>query len=364
MVLIRAGLALFGSSLLIAALVLPLLERRALRAGPVAHPGGRHDHDAPTPLTGGIAIITAVALPAVSGLLVALIGGSNGWLPAEIAEHLPGIRSRAPQLLAILAGAAIMMILGYVDDRRGLGPWTKLGVQSVAAAALVAAGLRVTLYLDWEPAQVVLTIGFVVFVTNAVNFIDNMNGLMAGVVLIGSLHLIGLAIATGQLFMAAILVSLGGGLAAFLPRNFPKASVFVGDAGSLSIGFLLAALSVAFTFDSSNADGARDVDVRPFLIPIAALLVPIADGLTVICARLRRGVHPFTAGHDHLSHRLVRRGLSPTSAVVLLWAVQMVAGLPVVLLGGVPPAVIAWVWGTAGVVALVLSWRSIRRKVA
>ncbi|NRA94966.1 MAG: undecaprenyl/decaprenyl-phosphate alpha-N-acetylglucosaminyl 1-phosphate transferase [Planctomycetes bacterium] len=348
---------MFGASLLIAAIVLPLLERRALKAGPVDRPGGRKDHARPTPLTGGIAVLLAVAIPAVAGLLLALRGAAIGdVLPDELVVHLPGIRRRAPQLLAVLLGSAVIMLLGHVDDRRGLSPWLRLLVQGACAAGLVAVGLRATLYIESPALQVALTILFVVFTTNAVNFIDNMNGLMAGVVLIGALHLLGLAIATDQLFMAAILVCLAGGLCAFLPRNFPNARVFIGDAGSTALGFLLAALTLAFTFE----DGAPSA--RPFLLPIAVLAVPLLDGVVVVGARLLRGVHPFTAGHDHLSHRLVRSGLTPTRAVLLLWAVQLLAGLPVVLLGGVPIDVLLTVWGTGGIAALVLGWQRTRRE--
>ncbi len=348
----RAGLLLFGTSLLIAAIVLPLMERRALKTGPVDRPGGRKNHDRPTPLTGGIAVLVAVAVPVVVGLVIALRGAAIGdVLPAEITIHLPGIRQRAPQLLAVMLGSAAMMVLGYLDDRRGLSPWLRLAVQAACAAGLVMAGLRATLYIESSAVQVGLTILFVVFTTNAVNFIDNMNGLMAGVVLIGSLHLLGLAIATGQLFMAAILICLAGGLCAFLPRNFPKARVFIGDSGSMALGFLLAALTLAFTFE----EGAPSA--RPFLLPLAVLAVPMLDGIVAICSRLLRGVHPFTAGHDHLSHRLVRSGFTPTRAVLALWALQLVAGLPVAILGGVPGDVLAAVWGTAGIAGIVLGWR-------
>ena len=115
-------------------------------------------------------------------------------------------------------------------------------------------------------------------------------------------------------------------------------------------------MTLAFTFE----DGAPSA--RPFLLPIAVLAVPLLDGVVVVGARLLRGVHPFTAGHDHLSHRLVRSGLTPTRAVLLLWAVQLLAGLPVVLLGGVPIAGLLTVWGTGGIAALVLGWQRTRRE--
>jgi len=347
-----AGLLLFGVAILISASLLPFLERIARGTGAVDAPGGRKQHEGPTPLAGGIAVLTAVVVPATVGLLVALRAWhESGWVPDELLVHLPGVRRRAPQLLCILAGTAVMMVLGHIDDRRGLSPWLKLAVQGACAAMLTVAGLHISLYLDSPVWQIGLTILYVVFITNAVNFIDNMNGLMAGVVLIGSLHLLTLAIATGQLFMAAILICLTGGLCGFLPRNFPRARVFMGDSGSLAIGFLLASLTVAFTFDEGPPS------TRPFLLPAAILAIPAWDGLLVIVSRARRGVHPFTAGRDHLSHRLVARGLSPVRAVVTLWTIQFLAGVPVVLDGQVPFRVLATVWGIATATAFAVGWR-------
>jgi UDP-N-acetylmuramyl pentapeptide phosphotransferase/UDP-N-acetylglucosamine-1-phosphate transferase len=189
--LIGAGLLLFAIALGLAGLVLPPQERQALRTGPVDRPGGRKDHGVATPLTGGIAILLAVAVPSVIGVLLAAFGGvAEHVFAPEILEHLPGIRAKAGQLLTVLLGTGVLMVLGHLDDRRGLSPWLRLLVQTICAGALVAAGLRVTLHIPDPTLQVLVTVAFVVFVTNAMNFIDNMNGLMAGVVLIGSLTLL------------------------------------------------------------------------------------------------------------------------------------------------------------------------------
>ncbi|MAG58823.1 MAG: undecaprenyl-phosphate alpha-N-acetylglucosaminyl 1-phosphate transferase [Planctomycetes bacterium] len=347
MTLIRAGFLLFGLSLGLAALVLPMLERRAMRSGPVDQPGGRKDHGRTTPLTGGIAILLAVTLPAVVGLLVALLGEAlvGDVLPEEIALHLEGIRTRAGELLVILLGAGVLMIVGHLDDRHDLSAWLRLLTQVACASALVFCGVRITLFLPWPWLHGVVTVLFVVFITNAVNFVDNMNGLCGGLVLIGGLHLLALAVATNQLFMAAILICLAGGLTAFLPRNFPVARSFLGDAGSTALGFLLASLTVAFTFTEGGPAW------RPVVLPILVLAIPIADGVTVIAARLARGVHPFTAGHDHLSHRIVRSGLTPVGAVLVLWGVQFVVGVPLLIAGDVGWPIVAAVWGPVAAVA-------------
>jgi UDP-GlcNAc:undecaprenyl-phosphate GlcNAc-1-phosphate transferase len=322
------GAAAFVLSFLIARLVLPRLEGGAGRSGLLDEPGDRKDHGRPMPLAGGVAILLAVAVPSVAGLLLAVIQPLLALpLSPELLAHLPGVRSRAPELLAILLLAGLHLVLGYLDDRFELPPSPRLLVELAAGAALAALGMRITAGLPGPILHWILTMAFVAFTTNAVNFLDTMNGLMAGVVYLGTLHLVVLGTATGQLFMVAILLCLAGSLLAFLGRNFPRATVFMGDSGTLSVGFLLAALCVAFTFDPDHGAG------RPFLgpaviLPLLILLVPLGDGLLVVAARVRAGRHPFAAGRDHLSHRLAARLGSRTKATILLWAVAFLAGLP------------------------------------
>jgi UDP-GlcNAc:undecaprenyl-phosphate GlcNAc-1-phosphate transferase len=325
------GCALFALAYVLARTLAPLVERTARARGYVDAPGGRKDHAAATAYGGGLVLLAAVAFPALAGLALAL-GAPADLLPPEIAVHLPGVRGTAPKLLAILVGAALHLVVGYVDDRRRLSAWTRLLLETAAALALVLADVRATAFLPSVAAQAALTVVFVVFVVNATNFVDNMNGALAGVATAQAACLLALAVATGQLFLAAILLCLLGGLLAFLPRNYPAARMFLGDAGSLLLGFLFAALVVAFDF----ADATRPAYLA-FAAPLLILAVPLADGATVVVARLRRGVHPFTAGHDHLAHRLVARGLSRPRAAAALWAASGAAGLLALALLGVDP---------------------------
>lgn len=339
--LILLGYGLAAAAFSVAAAALPALERRAHRQGLVDLPGGRKQHGGALPLTGGIAVLLAVSLPVMGGLLLALSADLLGGLvPEALSIHLPGIRSKAPALLAILAGTGIHLLLGHLDDRRGLSPWTRLGVEVATAAGLAALDIRLTAFLPWEWAHWALTVVFVVFVTNAVNFIDNMNGLMGGTVLIAALNLLALAAASGQLFLAAILCCLAGGLLAFLRRNFPEARVIMGDAGSLPLGFLLAAITIEFTFSDGGAGAPPSLAIA---LPLLVLALPVYDGLTVIGRRLARGVHPFTAGRDHVSHRLLQRGFGPVRTVLCLWTAAWLAGIvPALLLAG--PLTVAAVW--------------------
>ena len=311
-------------------------------------PGGRKDHAEPTPYGGGLAIFAAVAFPAMAGLALALADPQASFLPVEIARHLPGIASQARPVFAILVGAALMLFVGYLDDRLGLAPGVKLVAQVAAAAMLVLAGVRVTAHLPWTAAHAMLTIVFVVFATNAANFIDNMNGLLVGVAAIATSCFLAIAAGSGQLFVAAVLICLLGGLLAFLPRNFPKATLFLGDAGSLAVGFLLSAMTIACKFDVGT------VTSKPIVMPLLILFVPLLDGAIVTVARIFEGRSPFAAGQDHLSHRLTRLGFTRDRAVLYLWGLGLFAGvlalvyakvdLPVVLIAVAPTVVcLAWV---------------------
>lgn len=317
---------------LAAHLLLALLRRRAARWGLLDHPGGRKVHPVAIPSIGGLAILGAVFAVAAGGLAAAWApAGWTAFLPDELKTHFPGMRARSPQLLALFGGCALLCGLGFVDDRRGLSPWFRLAVQLGAAALLVGSGIQLTLYLQLPALQIALSVLFVVFLTNAINFIDNTDGLMPGATLLIATHLGTLAASDGQLFLAATAIALFAATAAFLPRNYPRAHAFMGDAGTLAIGFFAAGLSLLFTFDPEGT-GARALVLPPLL-----LALPAADGVVVVLTRLARGVHPFTAGRDHLSHRLMALGLTPRGAVEGLWLFCWAGGSGALLLADVPP---------------------------
>jgi UDP-GlcNAc:undecaprenyl-phosphate/decaprenyl-phosphate GlcNAc-1-phosphate transferase len=289
MIVAATGVALFLASFAIAALLLPLIERINRARGFTDRPGGRKDHPRAIPYGGGLAIFAAVAIPVSGGLAIALADREGRLLPAEIAKYFPGLLGQAPQILTILLGAALMLVVGWIDDWRGLSPGIRLAAQTAAATLLVIAGIRVTVHVASPAAHVFVTIVFVVFATNASNFIDNMNGLLGGVGAIQVACFLAIAAASGQLFVAAVLICLCGGLLAFLPRNFPRASVFLGDSGSLAVGFLIAAMTIACDFES----GERSL--KPIVMPLLILFVPLLDGLVVTTLRIIERRSPFRA---------------------------------------------------------------------
>ena len=351
-----AAVLLAGTAFCLAKAALPLLSILARRAGLMDHPGGRKDHAEAVPLMGGAVLLVAVSIPALAAALFAGEAELRGLLPAEAGLHADGLRLRMPMLGMVLTGALSMLVLGAIDDARPLSPWLRLIVQAFAAWLPVQAGLSAQLF--GEPlADSALTVLFIVTVTNAFNFIDNMNGLACGVAFVATLHLVTLASAGGELFVAGLLILLAGALAAVLLANFPRARVFLGDAGSTSLGFLLATLAVAHTFALRAA--GEPVPLLALAGPLLVLAVPLSDFAVVFCTRLARGVHPFTAGHDHLSHRLVRRGMTRRGAVIWLWGLAILAGLP--LHAGLPLPLLAAVWIPGLALLLLLAVRTITR---
>lgn len=329
MTLPALGVAIYAASAALSAILIPLLRKSAMKTGFYDRPGLRKDHSEPIPAVGGIAILFGVSVPATLGLGLA-IADAGTWLPEAAAAHLPGIRTRALPILAILCGAGALLVTGYMDDRKALSPWLRLGIQVICALAASLAGVRATLHLPAEWMHHAASILFIVAIVNGTNFLDNMNGLCGSVLLIACLGLLMLATASGQFFVAAMLLAIAGSLSGFLLWNFPDARVFLGDSGSTSLGYLAATTAILLTYDTGEPS------LRPWLIPALAFAVTLADTATVVASRLRRGVHPFTAGKDHLSHRLAGRGHSKLRAVLILAALQAAASGALAALASVP----------------------------
>ena len=226
-----------------------------------------------------------------------------------------------------------MAFLGLVDDRRPLGPWSKLAVMTLAAALLPASGVRIEGFLPSPWMGAALTVVWVVFVMNSLNFLDNMDGLCAGVAAIIVLAFGLISFFAGEWFMAAIYAVLAGALLGFLRHNFSPARLFMGDNGSLFTGYMIGALSVLSTYYE------RDVPSRlPVLTPLIVLGVPIFDTMTVMWIRLRAGRPLMLGDRNHFSHRLVDLGMSPRRAVTFIYIVTAAVALGAVPLRTVSPA--------------------------
>jgi UDP-GlcNAc:undecaprenyl-phosphate GlcNAc-1-phosphate transferase len=255
-------------------------------------------HDKPTPLAGGLLIALALA-----------------------AAYLVLRPESSRPLIGILGGAALVLVWGLLDDRRGLSPLAKLAGQTAAALVLVAAGVQV--HITRMPAlDVFLTLLWVVGLTNAFNFVDSMDGLALGLAAVASAFFMLVTIDSVQPELASLSAATFGAVAGTFFYNVTPARLFLGDAGSQLLGFLLAALGLAYTPGQAGLPQALT-----WFIPIMVLGVPIFDTTLVVVSRIRRHMPIYHAGLDHTFHRLVAIGLDPFRAVVAMQLAAMLLAL-------------------------------------
>jgi UDP-GlcNAc:undecaprenyl-phosphate GlcNAc-1-phosphate transferase len=307
-----------------------IMKWLAPRIGFVDKPGHRKIHANPKPLGGGIAIFWAIALP----LLGVLLGAKLGWFPADAKVHEAGVLHQAGAALRLLVALAIMHVMGLMDDRKAMGPYVKLVVQLVTAAYLVWSGdFRILTVLGDLPS-IVLTVLWITGITNAFNFLDNMDGLSAGVAVVCAFAFLVTTLLIEQWFVAGMLAMLMGALVGFLCFNFPPASIFMGDSGSLVLGMLLACLTVKPQYLPPGSDIHKSW--YALLTPVIVLAVPIYDLVVVSIIRILKGKSPFTGDTNHFSHRLVRRGMSRRTAVLTIWLVTAATSIAAIMLPRVP----------------------------
>jgi UDP-GlcNAc:undecaprenyl-phosphate GlcNAc-1-phosphate transferase len=294
---------IFAAALVLAVGATPVMRRLAPRFGLIDQPSARKVHSNPIPLMGGVALYGAI----IAALLIF------------------GDRFNVAQLVSILIGGTWVSFLGICDDRWGVSPMLKLAGQIVGAVILIVSGVEVTAF-GLQVINVAVTILWVVGITNALNLMDNMDGLSGGVAATAAAYFLVMAAMSGQYLVAALSAALVGACLGFLAYNFNPASIFMGDTGSLFLGFLLASLGIKLRFPSNSA-------VVTWMVPVMALGVLILDTSLVTVSRLRRGVNPLTTpGKDHLSHRLVAVGYSQREAVLILYIVAEAFGLLAILL--------------------------------
>jgi UDP-GlcNAc:undecaprenyl-phosphate/decaprenyl-phosphate GlcNAc-1-phosphate transferase len=301
---------------------LPLLRRWCLRTGLVDEPGARKIHDQPIALAGGLAVITGLLVPTLLASLViwwqskVAVTGSGPRLlsPSSIALLNYGLGKRAIELMGLLLGALGMVLVGWFDDRHELRPSAKFAGQLLVALLVAACGARITLFVHSLLFSYLITILWLLTVINAMNFLDNMNGLCAGLGAIGAWGFALLAAADNQYLVTLLACLSFGALLGFLPHNFPSATAFLGDSGSHLVGYLLAVLAILPHFYT-----ARHPQHLAVLKPLLVLAVPLLDLVWVVCLRWWLGLPFYQADTNHLSHRLVRLGLTRSQAVVVIW---------------------------------------------
>src|SRR5688500_18237183 len=307
---------------LLAFLATPLTRLLARRLGMIDQPGLRKVHRSPVPLLGGVAMYV--------GLAVAFLAfGSRDWL-AEGA--------------AILGGATLLFVTGLWDDRFGLPVWMKFAAQIAAGVCVLAVGIQVHLlggWLDW-----LITLIWILVITNAVNFMDNMDGLAAGISAVAAVFFFVLAALEGQGLVASLAAAQFGAAVGFLFYNVAPAISFMGDAGAFTLGFVLAVVGIKLRFIHYPLGST-------WMAPLLVLGMLLFDMGLVVVSRLRRGRSPFQGGSDHTSHRLVQLGLGAPRAVLTLYLGAVALGTAAILVTRLPVPAANTIFGVLVVLGVV-----------
>ena len=289
-------LIIFLIALTITATSIPWVRKFALRVGFVDAPASRKLHKDPIPMLGGVAIF--------AGAILAILFFTDDF-PSSVA--------------GVLLALSIMLIIGVVDDWRGLPAWVKMAGQFVGVSILIFFGIHVQLPIP-DVANYAITFLWVVGLSNAINFLDNMDGLSSGISAVACSFILLLGMQNEQFLVSALAAATLGACLGFLRYNFKPATIFMGDAGSLFLGFVLALLCLQLRFPNN-------VNFVTWMVPVFILAVPIFDMTMVVVTRISRGVSPNTPGKDHISHRLVEFGYTQREAVLILYLLTGATGM-------------------------------------
>jgi UDP-GlcNAc:undecaprenyl-phosphate GlcNAc-1-phosphate transferase len=293
-------------------LLTPVMRKVAISKQILDKPTSVHkSHTQAVPYLGGVAILIGVVLVSYTALTFNGLTRNNFWLATSI-----------------LAPAVAMGLVGLWDDIKNLPPLPRLIGQSIAGlvvAALLIISKNVANPTGSTYIDVIITAIWVVGICNSINFFDNLDGGAAGTGAISAIFLTYLALSNGQSFIAALSVVVAGGTLGFLIWNKTPARIYMGDAGALFLGVLLATLTIRLNPDTQTLFAS-------FATPILLLAIPILDTCVAVFSRLRRGISPLQGGKDHLSHRLIRLGISRKLTAISLWILSIIFGLFAVII--------------------------------
>ena len=298
---------LFVVSYVLVGILTPVMRKIALAQGVLDRPNSAHkSHKNPVPYLGGVAIIIGVVVVSNIALISKEFTWSNFWLATSV-----------------LGPAVMMGLVGLWDDLKSLNPLPRFIGQSIAGifvAIVLILNDNVGNPTGITALDAAITIIWIVGICNSINFFDNLDGGAAGTVAITAISLTFLAITGDQFFIAALSIVVAGATLGFLIWNRAPARIYMGDAGALFLGLLIATLTIRFK-------PSTDDSVTSFAIPVLLLAIPILDTTVAVFSRLRRKVSPFQGGKDHLSHRLVRFGLSRKVSAITLWLLSALYGM-------------------------------------
>ena len=293
---------LFVATFALVGFLTPVMRRIAIKQNVFDAPTAAHKtHKEPVPYLGGVAIIIGVLVVTYGTALLKNFTSQNFWLATSV-----------------LAPAAVLGVVGLIDDLRNLSPAPRFIIQTIAGiftAWLLVSNNTVGNPTGSKVMDYIVTIVWIVGICNSINFFDNLDGGAAGTVAVSSIALFVLAFNGHQILIAALASVTAGATIGFLLWNKSPARIYMGDAGALFLGILIATLTIRLKPDA-------ETEWTSLATPVLLLAVPILDTTVAVISRLRRGVSPFQGGHDHLSHRLIRGGMSRRRSAISLWALS------------------------------------------
>ncbi len=322
---------LFAISFLVSLILTPLFRGIALKFNILDVPSARKVHASPKPLLGGLVFYFSFMLTIMLGVVaLKLLENSPNLIslmPQSIIGKIPPFQREISKILPIALGGTLVVLIGLFDDIKGMNAYVKLFSTVVVGIIMGFLGVRITLFMPSPFFGGALTVLWFVLLINAFNLIDNMDGLACGVALVATSIFVGITYFQHQLFTSSMLVVFAGILAGFLIFNWYPSSIFMGDAGSMWLGFMLATLTIMSTFYSEGKP-----TLLPVVMPLLILGVPIFDTVSVMIIRLFRKKPLFVGDKNHFSHRLVQLGMTHPQAVAFIYLVTFCIGINATLL--------------------------------
>ena len=309
----------FLGALVLSLILVPVVRAFAINRTILDAPGAHKSHSSPVPYLGGIAMVVAFSVAVVVGALVQQNASFGDGTVLIKPEGLFGA-GLGPfgELLLVLALALCLSAMGLIDDLKGLHPNLRLTVEFLAASTLIGFGIQFQSPLN-DSIDAIITLVWLIGITNAMNLLDNIDGLAAGVAGIAAASFFVIAVLYEQPLTAVLCIGLAGCTLGFLRSNFNPATIYMGDAGSLYLGFLIAYLGLKLRVDQT--------EWTQLLVPMVVLGVAILDTTLVVVSRLHRGVSPFQGGKDHISHRFLRLEVSVRRGVTVILLGAAVLGV-------------------------------------
>jgi UDP-GlcNAc:undecaprenyl-phosphate/decaprenyl-phosphate GlcNAc-1-phosphate transferase len=332
-------LATFVGAIGLSLMLVPAVREYARNREIIDTPGGHKSHRAPVPYLGGVAMVAAFSVAMVIGVVVRRSAQfDDGQISITFGNLFSQGDGLVRELAVVLGLALVFAAMGLIDDLRGLSPVFRFVVGLGLATVLVSYGVVLESPLpDW--LDMVISVVWILGMTNAFNLLDNIDGLAAGTAAIAAGAFFVIAILNDQQYSALLAIGLAGAMLGFLRSNFAPATIYMGDAGSLFIGFMMAYLGLKMRTNVA--------EIPQLFAPVLVLGVAVLDTTVVVVSRLRRGLSPFTGGQDHLSHRFLRLGLSVRRSVTVLLVATFALGVLAVGLSDAPAGVGYWVLAAA-----------------